>query len=588
MFSKSTKLRHTVFYKFIAVNVAVMAIFYGITLYINSRISSRQENDVYQSYLNRVELFTSALNTDITRQRQVQYQFINSFDLQKLSIAGHRLSDYEITVIIQRIQADVVLYRMMCEYSENITVSIPSINRIVSVRPILDYLPANGTKPKATIRNDNLIYDKGRLYSELNYPTTNADAKQPLYTITMDISTSKVLSDMRYFFNEESGNTLLLDSSNVWRLCTETTVPAQLIQYFTQNNVKLKDQGNGLIKVKLDGIANWAVFRYSSLLNAYVISYRPESLITNTLTSTNLTIWILSAFTILMILFSIFWIRRFYDQPMTNLMNALRRVEKGDLKMNIDYDGDDEFHYLYEQFNRMVAELNRQIEQNYEQRIRTQQAELKQLQYHIKPHFLYNSIFLIYRMARDGDVESIQDFSLTLGNFYRYITRIQSETIPLEREIDHVKSYIKIQTTRFGERICVHMDSIPEGMESQGVPPLILQPVVENAYHHGVSMIESGGRIDIAMQSRDGMLTITTDDNGRGMSEAELCALSSRMINDNVSETNSGLSNVHHRLRIHFGEESGLTLGHSPLGGLRVTLTIKLGQEGLDDKHTGG
>ena len=132
------------------------------------------------------------------------------------------------------------------------------------------------------------------------------------------------------------------------------------------------------------------------------------------------------------------------------------------------------------------------------------------------------------------------------------------------------------------------MDSIPEGMESQTVPPLILQPVVENAYHHGVSMMESGGRIDIAMQLRDGILIITTDDNGRGMPDEELQALSSRMLNDDISETNSGLSNVHHRLRIHFGEESGLTLGHSPLGGLRITLTIKLSQEKLNDKHTGG
>lgn len=577
MFRKNLKLRHTVFYKFVAVNLAVMAVFYAIALSINMRISDRQKDDLFHSYLNRVELFATALDADIARQKKAQFQFINSYELQKLCIAGHRLSDYEITSIVQRLQADVVLYRTMCEYSENITVSIPSIDRIVSVRPILDYLPAGGTKPMPVNEGQKLIYDNGRLFSEVNYPTTKIEGKQPLYTITMVVSTDRILSDIRHFFSEDFGNTLLMDGGNTWSLCTETAAPAPLVKYFAENAGSLREQVTGLARVKLENGVSWAVFRYSEPMNAFLINYRPESLITKMLSSTSLTIWILSAFTILMILFSIFWIRRFFDQPMTNLMNALGRVEKGDLKMNIDYEGENEFHYLYDQFNRMLTELNRQIEQNYANRIRTQQAELKQLQYHIKPHFLYNSIFLIYRMAVDGDVGSIQDFSLTLGNYYRYITRIQSDTIPLEREVDHIKSYVKIQTTRFGERIAVHMDDIPAGMEGQRVPPLILQPVVENAYHHGVSMMQSGGRIEIAMQSHDGFLQITTDDNGRGMSEDALKELSSRMLDDDVSETSTGLSNVHHRLRIHFGAGSGLQLSHSPLGGLRVTLTMKLG-----------
>lgn len=573
---KNAKQRHTVFYKFIAVNIIVMAIFYAITLSINIRISDRQERDLVQSYLNRVELFASALDTDITRQKEVQYQFINSFDLQKLCIAGHRLSDYEITEIVQRLQADVVLYRTMCEYSENITVHIPSIDRIVSVKPILDYLSSEGNLIEPIQENKKLYVQNGRLFSEMNYPTTKIEGRQPLYTITMDISTTRILTDMRHFFSEDSGNTLLMDSGNTWSLCTESSAPVQLLQYFSQNVNPMKEQGSGLVKVNMAEGASWAVFRYCAPMDAFLINYRPESMITKMLASTNLTIWVLSAFTILMILFSIFWIRRFFDQPMTHLMTALGRVEKGDLKMNIDYERDDEFHYLYDQFNRMLMELNRQIDQNYAHRIRTQQAELKQLQYHIKPHFLYNSIFLIYRMAVDGDMESIQDFSLTLGNYYRYITRIQSETIPLEREVDHIKSYIKIQTTRFGDRITVRMDEIPVGMACRCVPPLILQPVVENAYHHGVSMMENDGRIDIAMQFQDGILRIITDDNGPGMSEEALADLSVRMRDDDVGETSTGLSNVHHRLRIHFGGMSGLALDHSPLGGLRVTLIMKL------------
>jgi two-component system sensor histidine kinase YesM len=276
-----------------------------------------------------------------------------------------------------------------------------------------------------------------------------------------------------------------------------------------------------------------------------------------------------------MILFSIFWIRRQFNDPMSQLMDALGKVEKGDLKMNIQYDRDDEFHYIYDKFNSMVTELNNQIELNYEHRIRTQQAELKQLQYHIKPHFLYNSIFLIYRMAGQGDQEAIQDFCLTLGNYYRYITRIENQTIPLERELGHIRDYIKIQSIRFGERIVVNMDPTPEGMQNQLVLPLMLQPIVENAYHHGLAMVESGGQIDIHMTVDDDIFTVTVDDNGKGLTPEELDRLTGTILENKAADTHTGLSNVHHRLRIQFGPESGLRLEHSPIGGLRVVLKLK-------------
>lgn len=576
MFGKNRERRHTVFYRFVALNVAIMVVFYGITLVINDRVALKQESDLYRSSMNRVELFSNTLETDILRQKKAQFQFINSYELQKLCIAGHRLSDYEITEIVQRIQADVVLYMTVCEYSENITVLIPSIDRMISVKPMLDYLPAEDPIRSSPTENKTLYFHNDILYSEMNYPTSNVEGKSPLYTITMVVATARILSDMKHFFSEDASSTLLMDTEDLWHLSTDANAPVQLMKYFSQNAEPLRAQGSGLLHVELPAGMSWVVYRYSEPMNAFLINYRPLGIVTKMNAPAQMTIWLLSLFTFLMILFSIFWSRRTFDQPMTNLMNALGRVENGDLKMNIDYDRNDEFHYLYDQFNRMLMQLNRQIDMNYTNRIRTQQAELKQLQYHIKPHFLYNSIFLIYRMAIDGDVENIQAFSLTLGNYYRYITRVQSETIPLEREVDHIRSYISIQTTRFGDRIAVRLEDLPEDLACQCVPPLILQPVVENAFHHGVSMMESGAVIDIGIRSERGMVLITTEDNGRGMSDDDLKALVDRVTQDDVSETSTGLANVHHRLRIHFRGESGLRMDHSPLGGLRVVLVMDI------------
>ena len=574
--------RHSGLVRFLAVNVVVLLAFYLITLAINSRIAVSQEKNVLQTSLGKLDLFANKLEIEVSRQQLILYQIADGYDLQKLSIAGTRLSYYERGRIIKGLQADVLNYQSICEYCDNITVIIPSVQYAISLRPSLadidayidpDDLVDPGIAP--------LVFRKDRLFSIMTYPKSPVVDRGPLFTILIDLNQAKIREDMGTFFNEEGENMALLGISAGWSLTGDPGIPTELFDLFRKQGDLLQKPIEEPLWIDIGGVRHQVLYRYSPVLDAYFVSYWSESVIGKTTTSTKITIWVVSLFTLLMVLFSFLWIRRFFDVPMLQLMNALGRVEKGDLQMNIQYKGGDEFRYVYDQFNRMVVELNRLIEMDYEQRIRTQQAELKQLQYHIKPHFLYNSIFLIYRMARDGDLETIEDFSLTLGNYYRYITRIQSETIPLQREVEHVRDFIKIQSVRFGSRIAIQLDDIPTGLENQPVVPLMLQPVVENAFHHGVSMMESGGRIRIAISVEDGVLTIRTDDNGKGLSEEEIRDLQAKILENDMSTVNTGLSNVHHRLRIQFGEGSGLSLSSSPLGGLQVTLRIRM--EGRGD-----
>lgn len=575
MIKTGQRPHHTVFFKFLAVNIVILVMFYGITLYINSRIADSQERNIYRSSASKLELFLNKLDADILRQRQIQYQFADRYDLQKLSVAGHRLSEYEKVSIILRIQSDVLTYKMMCEYCENITISIQSVGRTISVKPILDYIETAVPVKPEDVDQPGIVFHNGFLFSTVYPPMSNNQAAVPLYSIRTDIAYRLIENDMRTYFSEYAEGAALMAADGTWQMSSTGTVPAVIQSYVAANSKDLMETDEKLHKLDIDGSRHWLVYRYSTAMDAFFVVYRPERFLTEALISTKYTIWILSAFTVLMILFSIFWIRRQFNDPMSQLMDALGKVEKGDLKMNIQYDRDDEFHYIYDKFNSMVTELNNQIELNYEHRIRTQQAELKQLQYHIKPHFLYNSIFLIYRMAGQGDQEAIQDFCLTLGNYYRYITRIENQTIPLERELGHIRDYIKIQSIRFGERIAVNMDPTPEGMQNQLVLPLMLQPIVENAYHHGLAMVESGGQIDIRMAVVDDIFTVTVDDNGKGLTLEELEILSATILENKAADTHTGLSNVHHRLRIQFGPESGLRLEHSPSGGLRVVLKLR-------------
>src|SRR5690606_13977204 len=98
------------------------------------------------------------------------------------------------------------------------------------------------------------------------------------------------------------------------------------------------------------------------------------------------------------------------------------------------------------------------IHQVYEQQLRAQSSELKQLQSQINPHFLYNTYFILYRLAKLNDNESIARFSHYLGDYFQYITRNASEDIPLEMEFKHAMTYAEIENIRFNNRIQVHFE----------------------------------------------------------------------------------------------------------------------------------
>ena len=119
-----------------------------------------------------------------------------------------------------------------------------------------------------------------------------------------------------------------------------------------------------------------------------------------------------------------------------------------------------------------------------------QNIELKQLQSQINPHFLYNSFFNIYRLAKDEDYENLTCFTQYLGSYYQYITRSASDEVSLLDEYNHAKTYCNIQQMRFHNRLELKMAPLPEAFAGYRVPRLIMQPIIENAFEHGLKTVE--------------------------------------------------------------------------------------------------
>ena len=244
-----------------------------------------------------------------------------------------------------------------------------------------------------------------------------------------------------------------------------------------------------------------------------------------------------------------------------------RNIRAVELTKGGDYDD------IYAQFNDMVDHIEALAGQVYEARYRAQKAELMQLQMQIDPHFLYNSLYLIYRIARTEGNESIAKLSLNLSNYYRYITKMPEQVVLLQDEINHVMNYLEIQRIRFEPRIRIEVEPLPEEIANERIPSLIIQPVVENAFQHGVKDRTEGGLVSMRYACEDDCFRVIVSDNSGRMDEAKIAALWALLKSD-ADDSASALRNLYRRLLIY--EDSGHELDLKCVdGGLTVILSFR-------------
>lgn len=265
--------------------------------------------------------------------------------------------------------------------------------------------------------------------------------------------------------------------------------------------------------------------------------------------------------------------------PIRELMRSMQGIKRGDYSSRIRHVADNEFSFLHQRFNEMAAEIQSLLDNVYKERIRSREAILKQLQSQINPHFLYNCLFYIKNMARLGDDEAVAAMALNLGDYFRYTTRVGKTTTLLREELDVIVNYLEIQnlrTKRFSYEI-----HIPDSMSGLEIPLLLLQPIVENAVIHGVEPREGQGHIVILGEELADEYRIKIEDNGIGMNDEQLDRLRARLeLAEHLDNSSFGLWNVNQRLKLMFGEGSGLVISRRVEGGTRVTVLIRREKEG--------
>lgn len=278
--------------------------------------------------------------------------------------------------------------------------------------------------------------------------------------------------------------------------------------------------------------------------------------------------------TVLVIAMYLIYINRTIRRPLIKMVRAFRHLEEGNFDMDIQHDKNDEFRYIYGRFNEMLQKLKSLFDQVYKQEVLIKSAELKQLQSQINPHFLYNCLFSVIRMIKLERTEQSIRFMEHLAHYFQFITRNARENVRLEDEIAHARNYSVLQLARFSDRITVEFSDVPQEIVGVEVPRLILQPILENAFLHGLEDKLEDGLLRVSVICTDDRIVIDVEDNGDN-GETDVAVINQILETTDDGPEVTAILNVHRRLKFKFGEASGLVVSRSELGGVKVSMIIQ-------------
>lgn len=291
--------------------------------------------------------------------------------------------------------------------------------------------------------------------------------------------------------------------------------------------------------------------------------------------------YVFVAASVLALLVGSFYFSRRLIRPMHEMMEQMSMIETGNFDIELPIRSKDEIGVLSERFNQMSSALKTYINQSYVAQIKQNEAELTALKSQIYPHFLYNTLEIIRMTAlEEQSRERVPEMIEALSEQIHYLIGPMQDMVPLEKEIDIVSKYIYLLNCRISGKIQLMVNA--QGSSKIQVPKLILQPIVENAYVHGIKPKKGKGCIMIETAILGEQFEISVMDNGVGMNEEEMAKIMQLFESDEPGIKNEynwqsiGLKNVHDRIRFLYGEEFGIRITSTQAVGTMVRILLPL------------
>jgi two-component system sensor histidine kinase YesM len=282
-------------------------------------------------------------------------------------------------------------------------------------------------------------------------------------------------------------------------------------------------------------------------------------------------------------LFCSMFLSSYITKPIRYLIKNMREIEKGNIQQyTTQIKGNVEVASLGNAFGSMVYRLQEVVDHLADKQISEREARMKNLNNQFNPHFLYNTLNIIYWKCIEHDQENIGNIVLKISDLLKYSILPGKELVPMEEDLKMIKNYLFILKTRY-EDILEYSIQIEAGMGNYLIPRLLLQPLVENAVSHGLDRKFGMKSLVIRCFNDKDYAYFEVEDNGLGISEEELLHLNNKLRNEEVyldkyrtmnQSTGLGLMNVQRRIHLIFGEPYGIHIVSSAKLGTKVTLKL--------------
>ncbi len=535
------------------------------------------KNEIESSMRQRLSFLQNRLDLQLDHVVRSAFVLCNDPSL-KLFL---NISDYEnyfdVISLKKQLAARIAVQSTTMDWPAQISVFFPKISQVISTLSTEQYAKgylqqnvANSWKPRKApglepAQSDFYFYavnpylnyiqpEKADVVVEIKYPQKNIVSMLDDYKQTGQ-------SDP-FLYNGEYG------------VISNSSGNSDLIGGFASRLAQEELKSSDSFQTVLNGSSYLVYYIKSAAFDWTLVDYVPVQQILVPITKSKYLFYASILLLLIMSLIAALMLYRNVHIPIGKLMKGLQKVKQGDFSTRIEKTRSEEFKYVFRRFNEMAEQIQQLIEKVYLEQLSTRDAQLKQMQSQINPHFLYNCLFYIVNMTRLGKEEAVEKMATNLGEYFKYTTRLEKQDSSLEEEVRLVVNYLEIQNLRMNRFL--YEINIPEEMLNLEIPRLILQPVVENAVVHGIEPKVGQGHIRITGRMDGCRMEVTVEDDGIGVPEEKLLELTQQLTMPMDSHMGYGIWNVNQRLALRYGEGSGVSYSPSAAGGLMVSLIWNL------------
>lgn len=348
-------------------------------------------------------------------------------------------------------------------------------------------------------------------------------------------------------------------------------------------NDSLKDLSSYKTEYKNKAVLAYdAIFKPSNSENFFkitTISYDKEYII-----HMLIVMFIITTIALLLPLLLFIKFSNFYSSRLLTIRKQMHKIAQGELDISDEVHGQDELGQLFVDMHTTITGiqslhdniLNEQLEKD-SLKLLQQQTQFELLSSQINPHFLFNTLETIRMKALINHQTEIDAIIIKLGKILRYSLSHSSSMNKLSTELEYIEAYLEIQHFRFENKINYSIHIQPQlDPERVSILSLLMQPIVENAIIHGFATKKRAGVINISVLVRNSNLMIMISDNGCGMPENRLAELLTSLGTSKKTSESShiGLKNVHHRIKLQYGDAYGLSITSNEQEGTTVIIEI--------------